>query len=118
MPMNSIENVFKRLSGSSFRSKFKLDEKELKQLKDRGIDDIIDDARFFILTRIAPALPANDGRQTPWKKHPVFVAQHATATCCRKCIAKWHGIPKGRELSDDEQGYIISIIERCLRRWI
>jgi hypothetical protein len=46
--------------------------------------------------------------------HPVFVAQHATATCCRSCLAKWHAIPVGRQLSDDEQAHVVSAIERWL----
>jgi uncharacterized protein DUF4186 len=44
----------------------------------------------------------------------VFVAQHATATCCRTCLERWHAIPKGRELTADEQTYAVAVI--C--RWI
>ncbi len=33
-------------------------------------------------------------------------AQHATATCCRDCLDYWHGIAKGRELSDEELNYL------------
>ena len=57
---------------------------------------------------------------TPMRGHPVFVAQHATATCCRGCVAKWHHIPQGRELTDDELGYLVAVvmawIEDQLRR--
>ncbi len=112
--MKSIEEIFRRLSRSSFRSRFRLRGKELEQLREKGIESIMNDARSFIRTRIAPALPTNDGKQTPMKKHPIFIAQHATATCCRKCIAKWHGIPKGRELIGEEQGYIITVLEKWL----
>lgn len=35
------------------------------------------------------------GRQTPYRGHPVFVAQHAAATCCRTCLERWHAIPAG-----------------------
>ena len=48
------------------------------------------------------------------KGHPVFLAQHATATCCRGCLEKWHGIEKGRELTASEQQYVVNII----MRWI
>jgi hypothetical protein len=44
------------------------------------------------------------------KGHPVFIAQHATATCCRGCIQKWHGIKKGKELSDQEIQFLIELI--------
>ncbi|MDJ0930167.1 DUF4186 family protein [Breoghania sp.] len=73
-------------------------------------DDRRTRAADFIAKRLAPANPAKDGKQTPMHGHPVFVAQHATATCCRGCLLKWHGIDKGRPLSDDEQAYAVRVI--------
>jgi DNA-directed RNA polymerase subunit F len=32
--------------------------------------------------------------------------QHATATCCRECISKWHKLQQGRELSQVQQDYL------------
>ena len=75
---------------------------------------IVDHARDFIGRRLAPALPANDGKQTPFKGHPVFVAQHATATCCRTCLEKWHRIPQGRELTAAEQDHVV----RAIAMWL
>lgn len=74
----------------------------------------MEQGREFIEGRLAPAEPRNDGRQTPWGNHPVFVAQHATATCCRGCLAKVHEIPKGHELTGDERAYVLGAI----RRWL
>ncbi|HSP45730.1 MAG TPA: DUF4186 family protein, partial [Chthoniobacterales bacterium] len=68
----------------------------------------------FIGKRLAPAHPQNEGKQTPWHGHPVFVAQHATATCCRGCLEKWHWIPKGREMTESEKNYAVRIIETWL----
>jgi len=82
----------------------------------RTLPVVLDHARGFIARRLAPALPTNDGKQTPYRGHPVFVAQHATATCCRGCLTKWHGIARGEPLSPDEQEYVVSVIERWLRR--
>jgi predicted Fe-S protein YdhL (DUF1289 family) len=79
------------------------------------MDIVMDHARDFIAQRLAPAHPANDGKQTPWKGHPVFVAQHATATCCRGCLSKWHRIGTGHELTDDEQSHVLAALERWLR---
>jgi exodeoxyribonuclease V alpha subunit len=42
--------------------------------------------------------------------HPVFIAQHATATCCRGCILKWHRIEKDRALNDVEMEFIVALI--------
>ena len=74
--------------------------------------------RDFVRQRLAPARIPNDGKQTPMRGHPVFIAQHATATCCRGCLKKWHDIPKGRELTDKEQEYVVSIIMNWLYRQI
>jgi hypothetical protein len=108
------DELFGALSRSTFRSRFRLPGKELLYLQERGIETILEHARQFITARLAPAEPTNDGKQTPMRNHPVFIAQHATATCCRGCLEKWHHIPKGRPLSPSEIDYIIGIIEHWL----
>ena len=110
----SLENVFRRLGRSRFRSGFKLNPKEALYLRKKGLSAVLSHGRDFLQKRLAPALPANDGKQTPWGGHPVFRAQHATATCCRSCLLKWHGIPKGKKLTERELGYILLVIERWL----
>ena len=75
-----------------------------------GIDKIVCHAYDFVNNRLKPKEIANDGSQTPMKGHPVFIAQHATATCCRGCLSKWHKIPKSKELNDQEVDYVV--IER------
>ena len=50
------------------------------------------------------------------KGHPVFIAQHATATCCRSCLYKWHHIKKEKELTKDEVDYIVNIIMEWIIR--
>lgn len=114
--MRDLDDVFPKLSGSTFRSRFRLNPKDCAYLDQRGIETVREHAREFIAKRLAPAKPVNDGRQTPMRGHPVFVAQHATATCCRSCLSKWHGIPAGRQLTGDEQEHVVSAIERWLTR--
>lgn len=114
MQDQDLEKLFIRLSNSRFRSSFKLNESEMGYLKERGLGKITLHAFEFIERRLKPANPVNDGKQTPFGKHPVFVAQHATATCCRGCLEKWHGIEKGRTLDRNEVEYIVSVI----RKWI
>ena len=59
----------------------------------------------------------NDGKQTPMKQvHPVFIAQHATGTCCRNCLMRIHHIPKGRELTNKEIRYIVNVIMIWIQR--
>jgi hypothetical protein len=112
--MRDLDSVFAKLAGSPFRAKFRLGPKDAAYLDSRGPDQVLDHARDFIAKRLAPAEPLNDGKQTPWRGHPVFVAQHATATCCRSCLSKWHAIPAGRPLSDAEQAHVVSAIARWL----
>ncbi|MFZ5802036.1 MAG: DUF4186 domain-containing protein [Candidatus Omnitrophota bacterium] len=102
------------LARSKFRSRFKLDPKDLEYIERVGLAAVERHAEDFIRERLAPAHPAKDGKQTPFKGHPVFKAQHATATCCRQCLEKWYGIPRGRELTPSE----IRIITRAIMGWI
>lgn len=99
--MVPIENLFARLQRSTFRSRFRLGVKERQYCYDKGAEVIDQHAADFIANRLAPAQIPNDGKQTPMRGHPVFIAQHATATCCRGCLEKWHAIPRGRGLSDE-----------------
>ena len=71
------------------------------------MDTIREHARDFIAKKEAPAVILNDGKQTPMKGHPVFIAQHATATCCRQCIQKWHKMRPGRVLNHIQQEYLV-----------
>ena len=112
--MRDLKEVFAALESSPFRRGFSLGPKEAEYLRARGFDKILDHARDFVARRLAPASPVNDGKQTPFKGHPVFVAQHATATCCRGCLEKWHRIPQGRELTQDEQTHVVDAIGRWL----
>jgi len=105
-----IPQTLASLKRSKFRSKFKLTKKDRQYIKDKGINTIRQHAIDFIKTRIAPKNPKNDGKQTPMRGHPVFIAQHATATCCRGCIQKWHGIKKGRALSNPEIQSLVELI--------
>ena len=111
-----MADIFDRLAKSEFRSKFKLKQKEKDYIAQKGMDTIRQHARDFISKRLAPAVIPNDGKQTPMKGHPVFIAQHATATCCRGCLYKWHKIPKGVELTQSQQDYIIDIIMQWIER--
>lgn len=103
-------DLFLRLSKSAFRSKFKLGQKDKIYIDDKGIETIESHAKDFISKRLAPAKPDNDGKQTPMKGHPVFAAQHATATCCRGCLKKWHKINDGVELNQSQQDYVVKVI--------
>ena len=111
---DTVLKTLKSLERSKFRSKFKISEEDFKYIQEKGIETIRTHAVDFITSRIAQEFPRNNGKQTPMKNHPVFIAQHATATCCRSCMQKWHKIPKGKALHDDEIHYLVNLI----MKWI
>lgn len=99
-----------KLAASTFRSRFRLTESGRAYLALKGWAAIRAQTRKIILARLAPASPLHDGRQTPMGGHVVFTAQHATATCCRTCLARWHGIKSGHELTAAETAYVVAMI--------
>ena len=106
----NIDKILLKLTTSKFRSSFRLKEKDLIYIEQKGLQKIESHAYDFINKRLRDITNINDGKQTPMKGHPVFSAQHATATCCRGCLEKWHHIPKDRPLTDEEVKYIVNII--------
>ena len=108
------KDILEQLAKSEFRNHFKLKGAERAYALQKGRIVIKQHAEDFISKRLAPAVIPNDGKQTPMHHHPVFIAQHATATCCRQCLCKWHGIPQGRPLTESEQHDIVELI----MRWI
>lgn len=108
------EALWRRLQSSPFRAKFRLNTKDQHYFAAKGMPIILSHARDFIDRRLAAAYPKNDGKQTPMRGHPVFIAQHATATCCRGCLAKWHDIPQGVQLNAEQQHYIVGVIHHWL----
>ena len=113
--MMFMNDLFYRLSKSKFRSSFHLNNKMKEYVNKNGFNKIEKHAYDFINERLKPKYIPNDGRQTPMKNHPVFIAQHATATCCRECLYKWHKISKNKELDTAEVDYIVQIIMKWIQ---
>jgi hypothetical protein len=105
-----LAGLFGRLAQSAFRSRFRLLQKDRDYISAKGLATIRRHASDFVAKRLAPAVIPNDGKQTPMRGHPVFLAQHATACCCRGCFAKWHHIPASRQLTAEEQAYAVSVL--------
>lgn len=110
MKKEIIYNKLLELEKSKFRNSFKLKDKDREYVIKNGMNKIIDHAYDIINKRLSLKEIENDGKQTPMRGHPVFVAQHATGTCCRGCLKKWHGIEKNKELSYNEVNYVVEII--------
>lgn len=112
--MRDQEELFAALARSKFRSRFRLGTKEASYLREKTLTVVLEHGRRFITERLAEAEPKHDGRQTPMRGHPIFVAQHATATCCRSCLAKWHRIPQSHPLTLEQVDYILAVLARWL----
>ncbi len=108
--------LFDRLGRSDFRGRFHLSNRDRAYIADKGMETVRAHARDVIAGRLSAENPENDGKQTPMKGHPVFIAQHATACCCRSCLEKWHHIPSGKVLTQAEQSYIADVIMDWIER--
>lgn len=114
--MQTIEQALNKLNNSKFRSSFKLSKADLEYIDKKGMDEIRLHAQHFIRMRLSAAKPPNDGKQTPMHGHPVFIAQHATACCCRKCLKKWYRVREDVELSETQQEKIVNLIMAWIER--
>jgi hypothetical protein len=113
--MRNLDDLFAALAKSAFRRSFHLKGKDLEYLHSKGLPVVLAHAEDFIAKRLVPAVIINDGKQTPFRGHPVFVAQHATACCCRGCLEKSHRIPHGRALTPEGTAYVLSVLEHWMR---
>ncbi len=104
------KEAFEKLSRSPFRSRFHLSAEDISYIEKSGMDAIRHHAEDFVSSRLSPAVIPNDGKQTPMRGHPVFVAQHATACCCRGCLEKWYRVPKGTPLTKTQQEKIVDLL--------
>lgn len=115
VPKNVIE-IMEKLKKSSFRNSFSLKEKDFAYIEKRTLEKIREHAYDFVEKKLSSISPTNDGKQTPMKGHPIFISQHATATCCRGCLEKWHHISKGKKLNSEEKDYIVDVLMEWVNR--
>ena len=93
--MQTVDEALDKLQKSAFRRKFHLSQKDREYVREKGMDVIHSHGEDFIA---------------------IFIAQHACACCCRGCLEKWYRVPKGRELSADEQRRIVNLLMRWIER--
>jgi hypothetical protein len=115
-PAHPLDALLERIGRQPFRAKFHLRGRDRGLAQLHGPERLRRHAHDLIGKRLAPAFPRNDGKQTPYRGHPVFVAQHATATCCRSCLHRNHGIAPGAELTPAQQDYVVDVIMRWIER--
>lgn len=107
---NYIDKKLAALKKSKFRASFHLKKDMFSYIEEKGMATIEKHCEDFIEKNLSMIDLAKDGHQTPMKGHPVFIAEHATGTCCRSCLEKWHKIPKNRPLTEKEKKYLKALI--------
>lgn len=90
------------------------DEKSKNQAREFGLANLKSRVRPLLEKKIAPAKIFRDGTQTKKGGSAIHYAQHATATCCRKCLEYWHGIERNRVLAKEELDYCEGLISAYL----
>ncbi|HJU19287.1 MAG TPA: DUF4186 family protein [Stellaceae bacterium] len=92
-----------------------IDDKAMAHARRKGMAGLLVAARHRLMKSLAPAEPVRDGQQTPFSGNAIYLAQHATACCCRTCLEYWHAIPKGQSLTAEEVEYAYGLVEAYLR---
>lgn len=107
--------TFSALKYELIRHKFwhiSIDQKALNHARRKGRAGLELAVQSRLRKSVGPATPTRDGLQTPMEGsgNVIYYGQHATASCCRKCIEYWHDIPKGRALTEDEISYLAELV--------
>ena len=114
--MQTIDQALDKLQTSPFRARFHLSEKDLAYVREKGTDTVRSHARDFIRARLAPALTPNNRKQTPIRRPPDFIVQHACTSRCRGCLYKWYRVPPGRALTEGQQEKIVNLLMAWIQR--
>ena len=113
------DEAFAKLARSKFRSRFKLAADDLAYIERVGLATIRRHAEDFVRDKLGHAEPANDGKQTPMRGHPIFKAMHGSAMCCRGCMEKWWKVKRGVPLANAQKGktvdFLMAWVERRMR---
>jgi hypothetical protein len=109
---SDVAHTFAALKNEFIRHHFwhkAIDQRALNHARRKGKKLLRLDVHKQIRQAIGAASPFRDGYQTSYEGNIIYYAQHATASCCRKCAECWHGIPLGRPLTDEEIDYLAKL---------
>jgi hypothetical protein len=111
--LNDVKGTFDQLSREYIRHVFfhaPFDASSKEQARELGIGALKSKVRPLLEKKIVPAKIFRDGTQTKKEGSAIHYAQHATATCCRKCLEYWHGVERNRELTKEELSYCEGLV--------
>jgi hypothetical protein len=111
--LSDVAGTFCELAHEWIRHVFfhaEFDEKSREQARELGLGGLKSRVRPLLEKKIGPEKIFRDGTQTKKEGSAIHYAQHATATCCRKCLEYWHGIERNRELTKEELDYCEGLV--------
>ncbi|WP_372655987.1 DUF4186 family protein [Halobacteriovorax sp.] len=109
-------DIFRRLGCSKVCCKFKLKDEQWEYLAKRGFDTILLEGRSLIVKIFNEDSLSHSCKVAPVQTHPIYIALHATGTCCRSSLEKWHKIPKSKELKEKDIFYILLVVKEWIIR--
>ena len=116
---DDIEYTFASLRHEKIRSHYWLkpfDEKALERARRKGLQGVMEAIGPRLRSSIRRKANGFDGRQTKLEGFVICYAQHATATCCRKCLSYWHDLPADRDLEPVELAYCETLVSAYLKK--
>lgn len=111
--VSDVAGTFRELSHEWIRHVFfhaEFDQRAKQEARELGLDGLKSKVRPLLEKKIGPEKIFRDGTQTKKEGSAILYAQHATATCCRKCLEYWHGIERNRELATEEMDYCVALV--------
>ncbi|NVM29287.1 MAG: DUF4186 family protein [Candidatus Helarchaeota archaeon] len=113
--LNDVKYTIEALRKELFRRRYwarRIDKKLLEPLLEKELSEIEKKVENRIRKYVNKKFNDNpwDGRQTPLEGNLIYFAQHATASCCKKCIEEWHGINRNELLTEEQIKYLVGLI--------
>ena len=115
--LSDVEGTFSELAHEWIRHVFfhaPFDAKSKEQARELGLDGLKASIRPLLEKKIGSKKIFRDGTQTKKEGSAIHYAQHATATCCRKCLEYWHGIERHRDMTKEELDYCEGLVTAYL----
>lgn len=111
-----IDQTLFHLAKTKYRRQYVLSPKLKEYCRQTGMEKLRRKAFEIVREKVSSPYYKGEGRQTPLDGHPIYIAMHATGTCCRTCLEVWHSIVSGRRLTEKDIIYIVDTIMEWIKR--
>ena len=112
--IKDAEFIFQSMKNELIRNVYwhtTIDQVAINNAKKFSRKQLRDHAKSILKSKIGNPQNAWDSRQTPMNGGEIVnYAQHATATCCRKCLEYWHNINTTEKLTEDQLDFCVDLV--------